>query len=64
MSKIYTYGRHEFELTQDEYDFIERNDLWDGLSHCCHEWQIDHDPSGWDLMMECFIPFMTHGDVK
>lgn len=66
MSKTYTYqyGRYEFELTQEEYDFTERNDLWDGLSHMCHEWNIAEDPGAWDLMMECYIPFFTTEDTK
>ena len=67
MSKelTYEYGGHEFTMTQEEYDFTERNDLWDGLSEFCHQWNIDNDPGAWDLMMECFIPFMTiEGEVE
>ena len=60
----YGYGGHDFTLTKEEYDFTERNDLWDGLSEFCHQWDIDNDPGAWDLMMECFVPFMTTGDVK
>ena len=51
-----------FDLTTDEYIFIETYDLWDGLSEFAHQWDIDSDPGAWDMMMECFIPFMTYGD--
>ena len=67
MSKEFKYGYcgNEFALTKDEYDFIERNDLWDGLSEFCHQWDIEDSPESWDLMMECFIPFMTiEGEVE
>ena len=61
MSKEYNYGYqgHQFTLTESEYKFIMKGDLWDGLSQFCHEWNIQEDPGAWDLMMECFIPFMT-----
>ena len=66
MSKelTYKYCGHEFTMTQEEYDFTERNDLWDGLSYMCHEWDIENDPGAWDLMMECYIPYFTYGDQK
>ena len=54
----------KFDLTKDEYDFIERNDLWEALSEFGHQWDIDNDPGAWDLMIESFIPFMTFGDNK
>jgi len=68
MSKKYewtNWNGDKFPLTKDEYDFIERNDLWDGLSEFTHQWNIDEDPGAWDLMMECFVPFMTiEGEVE
>ena len=60
----YEYGGHEFTMTQEEYDFTERNDLWDALNYMCHEWDIKREPEGWDLMMECYIPFFTNKDTK
>ena len=61
MKDEYTYGYcgNKFTLTKEEYDFTERNDLWEGLSHMCHEWNIAEDPGAWDMMMECYIPFFT-----
>jgi hypothetical protein len=61
MSKEYNYGYqgHQFTLTESEYNFIMAGDLWEALSEFCHQWDIDNDPGGWDLMMECFVPYMT-----
>ena len=67
MNKEYIYGYqgHQFTLSKDENDFIERNDLWEALSEFCHQWNIEEDPGAWDLMMECFVPFMTiEGEVE
>ena len=67
MSKEYNYGYqgHQFTLSKDENDFIVRNDLWEALSEFCHQWNIEEDPGAWDLMMECFVPFMTiEGEVE
>ena len=61
--KYLNWNGQEFVLTTEQYDFIQRNDLWDGLSEFCHQWNIDEDPGAWDLMMECFIPFMTTNDT-
>ena len=54
----------KFDLSKEDYEFIERNDLWDGLSEFAHSWDIDNNPSAWDMMIETFIPFMTFGDNK
>ena len=65
--KEYNYGYqgHQFTLSKDENDFIVRNDLWEALSEFCHQWNIEEDPGAWDLMMECFVPFMTiEGEVE
>ena len=61
----YGYQGHQFALSKDENDFIVRNDLWEALSEFCHQWNIEEDPGAWDLMMECFVPFMTiEGEVE
>jgi len=53
------WNGQKFPLSKEEFEFIERNDLWDGLSEYTHMWDIDNDPGAWDLMMETFIPFFT-----
>ena len=60
----YRYQGQEFILTQDEHEFIERNDLWEALSQFCHEWDVENSPESWELMIECFIPFMTMDGVE
>ena len=60
----YRYQGHRFILTQEEHEFIERNDLWEALSEFCHQWNIEEDPEAWELMMECFVPFMTMDGVE
>ena len=61
MSKEYNYNYHgqQFTLSESEYKFIVEGDLWEALSEFCHEWDIAESPDSWDLMMECFVPFMT-----
>ena len=61
MNKEYGYDYHgqKFTLSESEYQFIEQNDFWEALSEFCHEWDIAESPDSWDLMMECFVPFMT-----
>jgi len=63
--RSYRYGERDFTLTKEEYEFTERNDLWDALSHMCHEWNINEDPEAWDLMMELYIPFFSiKGEIE
>ena len=60
MSKVYTnWNGDKFPLTDEEYDFIQRNDLWEAMSEYTHQWDIDNDPGAWDMMMETFIPFFS-----
>ena len=61
MSKQYNYNYHgqEFNLSESEHKFIVEGDLGEALSEFCHQWDIAEDPGAWDLMMECFVPFMT-----
>ena len=60
MSKVYTnWNGDKFPLTDEEYDFIERNDLWEAMSEYTHQWDIDNDPGAWGMMMETFIPYFS-----
>ena len=61
MSKQYNYNYHgqEFNLSESEHKFIVEGDLWEALSEFCHQWDIAEDPGAWDLMMECFVSFIT-----
>jgi len=61
MSKEYNYNYQgqQFTLSESEHNFIEQNDFWEALSEFCHQWDIEESPDSWDLMMECFVPFMT-----
>jgi len=65
MSKKWTnWNGDVFPLTDEEYNFIKKHDLWEALGEVGHQWDIDNDPGAWDLMMETFIPafkFMENG---
>ena len=64
MSASIKLNGKKFPLSDEEYDFIERNDLWVSLKVFAHEWDIDNDPGAWDMMIECFVPFMTNGTTR
>jgi hypothetical protein len=64
MSHTYINRGTEFPLTDEEYAFIVKHDLWDGMSEMCHQWDIDNDPGAWDMMMECFLPFFAYLEDK
>jgi len=55
----FEYQGQKFELSESEYQFVVENDFWEALGEFCHQWDLDNDPGAWDLMMECFVSFMT-----